>query len=140
MDPIQINVNITLDASDKLAGLVQTLVGTRAQAPAVPATKPEPKKPETKPEPRKPETKEDPKPAEAPKPEPAPAPEPEPEQPETREVSDSELRVFIKSIRDKVGSNKAIWDVFAEFGIKTSIECPMERRVELMGRLEKLVA
>jgi len=134
MDPIHINITVTLDASDKLAGLVQALVASKPEAPAA---KPEPKRPETKPEPRKPEVKADPapaKPAEDPKPEEAPA------EPETKEISDSELRVFIKGIRDQVGSNKAIWDVFADFGIKTSIECPMERRAELMERLNKLVA
>lgn len=137
MDPIHINITVTLDASDKLAGLVQALVAGKPEAPA---TKPEPKRPETKPEPRKPEVKEDPAPAklaEDPKPE---QPEEAPAEPETKEISDSELRVFIKGIRDQVGSNKAIWDVFADFGIKTSIECPMERRAELMERLNKLVA
>lgn len=135
MDPIHINITITLDASDKLAGLVQALVAGKPEAPA---TKPAPKPVETKPEPRKPEVKKDPVPAQ-------PAEDPKPEQPEeapekAKEITDSELRVFIKGIRDQVGSNKAIWDVFADFGIKTSIECPMERRAELMERLNKLVA
>lgn len=135
MDPIHINITVTLDASDKLAGLVQALVAGKPEAPA---TKPAPKPVETKPEPRKPEVKEDPAPAK-------PAEDPKPEQPEeapekAKEITDSELRVFIKGIRDQVGSNKAIWNVFADFGIKTSIECPMERRAELMERLNKLVA
>lgn len=135
MDPIHINITVTLDASDKLAGLVQALVAGKPEAPA---TKPAPKPVETKPEPRKPEVKKDPVPAQ-------PAEDPKLEQPEEapekdKEITDSELRVFIKGIRDQVGSNKAIWDVFADFGIKTSIECPMERRAELMERLNKLVA
>jgi hypothetical protein len=135
MDPIKINITVTLDASDKLASLVQALVAGKPEAPA---TKPAPKPVETKPEPRKPEVKKDPVPAQ-------PAEDPKPEQPEeapekAKEITDSELRVFIKGIRDQVGSNKAIWDVFADFGIKTSIECPMERRAELMERLNKLVA
>jgi len=135
MDPIHINITVTLDASDKLASLVQALVAGKPEAPA---TKPAPKPVETKPEPRKPEVKKDPVPAQ-------PAEDPKPEQPEeapekAKEITDSELRVFIKGIRDQVGSNKAIWDVFADFGIKTSIECPMERRAELMERLNKLVA
>ena len=135
MDPIQINITIGLN--EKTLDVLQAFAGTRAEAPAAPATKPEPKRPETKPEPRKPEVKEDPAPA----PQPAEEPKPEqPEAPESKEISDSELRVFIKGIRDQVGSNKAIWDVFADFGIKTSIECPMERRAELMERLNKLVA
>lgn len=135
MDPIQINITIGLN--EKTLDVLQAFAGARAEAPAAPATKPEPKRPETKPEPRKPEVKEDPAPA----PQPAEEPKPEqPEAPESKEISDSELRVFIKGIRDQVGSNKAIWDVFADFGIKTSIECPMERRAELMERLNKLVA
>ena len=135
MDPIHINITVTLDASDKLAGLVQALVAGKPEAPA---TKPAPKPVDTKPDPRKPEVKKDPVPAQ-------PAEDPKLEQPEEapekdKEITDSELRVFIKGIRDQVGSNKAIWDVFADFGIKTSIECPMERRAELMERLNKLVA
>ena len=78
MEPIKININVTLDASDKLLQAVQALTGAKApkaheQKPGQPV--------ETKPAP-KPATKEAPAPeapAEAPAPEPAPAPAPAPE-------------------------------------------------------------
>lgn len=132
MDPIKINITVTLDASDKLLGAIQSLTGGRAQAPATPATKPAPAKPETKPEPRKPETKED-----APAPAPDPAPQPEPEKP--AEITDEALRALIKEVRTAT-SPAAVRGLFNEFGIKTSIECPQERRAELVDRLKKLAA
>ncbi len=132
MDPITINIKVTLDASDNLLGALQALTGGRAQAPATPATKPAPAKPETKPEPRKPETKED-----APAPAPAPEPQPEPEKP--AEITDEALRALIKEVRTAT-SPAAVRGLFNEFGIKTSIECPMERRAELVDRLKKLAA
>lgn len=132
MDPITINIKVTLDASDNLLGALQVLTGGRAQAPATPATKPAPAKPETKPEPRKPETKED-----APAPAPTPEPQPEPEKP--AEITDEALRALIKEVRTAT-SPAAVRGLFNEFGIKTSIECPMERRAELVDRLKKLAA
>lgn len=132
MDPITINIKVTLDASDNLLGALQALTGGRAQAPATPATKPAPAKPETKPEPRKPETKED-----APAPAPTPEPQPEPEKP--AEITDEALRALIKEVRTAT-SPAAVRGLFNEFGIKTSIECPMERRAELVDRLKKLAA
>ena len=131
MDPIKINITVTLDASDNLLGALQALTSGRAQAPATPATKPAPAKPETKPEPRKPEVKGDPDPA------PAPEPEPEPEKP--AEITDEALRALIKEVRTAT-SPAAVRGLFNEFGIKTSIECPQERRAELVDRLKKLAA
>ena len=132
MDPITINIKVTLDASDNLLGALQALTGGRAQAPATPATKPAPAKPETKPEPRKPETKED-------APAPAPTPEPQPETEKPAEITDEALRALIKEVRTAT-SPAAVRGLFNEFGIKTSIECPMERRAELVDRLKKLAA
>lgn len=128
MEPIKININVTLDASDKLLQAVQALTGQRAQAPAAPEHKPAPQV-ETKPAP-KPETKEAPAP-EAPAEAPAPA--------ETAEISDEELRAIIKETRT-ASSPAAVRALFNEFGIKTSIECPMERRAELVAKLKKLAA
>lgn len=128
MEPIKININVTLDASDKLLQAVQALTGQRAQAPAAPEHQPAPQV-ETKPAP-KPETKEAPAPA-APAEAPAPA--------ETEEISDEELRAIIKETRT-ASSPAAVRALFNEFGIKTSIECPMERRAELVARLKNLAA
>lgn len=128
MEPIKININVTLDASENLLQAVQALTGQRAQAPAAPEHKPAPQV-ETKPAP-KPETKEAPAPA-APAETPAPA--------ETEEISDEELRAIIKETRT-ASSPAAVRALFNEFGIKTSIECPMERRAELVAKLKKLAA
>lgn len=128
MEPIKININVTLDASENLLQAVQALTGQRAQAPAAPEHKPAPQV-ETKPAP-KPETKEAPAPA-APAEAPAPA--------ETEEISDEELRAIIKETRT-ASSPAAVRALFNEFGIKTSIECPMERRAELVARLKNLAA
>lgn len=126
MEPIKININVTLDASDKLLQAVQALTG--AKAPKAPEQKPG-QPVETKPAP-KPETKEAPAP-EAPAEAPAPA--------ETTEISDEELRAIIKETRT-ASSPAAVRALFNEFGIKTSIECPMERRAELVAKLKKLAA
>lgn len=126
MEPIKININVTLDASDKLLQAVQALTG--AKAPKAPEQKPG-QPVETKPAP-KPETKEAPAP-EAPAEAPAPA--------ETTEISDEELRAIIKETRT-ASSPAAVRALFNEFGIKTSIECPMERRAELVAKLKKLTA
>lgn len=128
MEPIKISINVTLDASDKLLQAVQALTGAKAPAAAAPI-RPADKPLETKHEP-KPETKEAPAP-EAPAEAPAPA--------ETTEISDEELRAIIKETRT-ASSPAAVRALFNEFGIKTSIECPMERRAELVAKLKKLAA
>ena len=55
------------------------------------------------------------------------------------QISDEQLRQIIKGVRDK-STPAAVRGIFAEFGIKTSIECPMERRPELVERLNKLAS
>ena len=134
MDPIQININVSLELGDKTVSVLQQLL---AAAPK-PAQRKPAAKPETKPEPA-PETKEDPKPEEKPE-EAAPAAVEAPE--ETKEISDEELRDIVYTVRKaKPGNPQEIKNViFPEFGIKTSIECPMERRAELVARLKQLAA
>lgn len=126
MEPIKININVTLDASDKLLQAVQALTG--AKAPKAPEQKPG-QPVQTKPAPQ-PETKE------APAPEAAPAEE---QAADPKEISDEELRAIIKETRT-ASSPAAVRALFNEFGIKTSIECPMERRAELVAKLKKLAA
>ena len=145
MDPIQININVSLDLTDKTVSLIQGLLGQRAEAPA-PQRKPA-AKPETKPEPRKPETKEQPEPA-APAPDPSddlpfPAPEaPAEAKEEDLPISDEELRQVVFTARKAKTENPQIIknEIFPLFGIKTSIECPTERRAELVAMLNKLIA
>ena len=127
MEPIKININVTLDASDKLLQAIQALTG--AKAPKAPEQKPG-QPIQTKPAPQ-PETKE------APAPEAAPAEEEQAADP--KEISDEELRAIIKETRT-ASSPAAVRALFNEFGIKTSIECPMERRPELVAKLKKLAA
>jgi len=144
MDPVQININVSLDITDRTLALVQDLLGARAKAPA-PQRKPA-SKPETKPEPRVIETKEDPQPDPV---EEAPVQAPQaPQEPaaapaeEDLPISDEELRQVVFAARKaKPGNPQEIKNViFPEFGIKTSMECPVERRAELVARLNKLIA
>lgn len=143
MDPIQVNINVTLDLSEKTAELLQALMG-KAQAPApAPEIKPNRRKVETKPAPA-PETKEEPeqKPeSEHEKPESAEA-APAPAQEEKKVYEDEELREIVHAVRSAKPGNPQIIrnEIFPEFGIKTSIECPMERRAELVARLKELAA
>ena len=144
MDPVQININVSLDITDRTAAFIQDLLGARAKAPA-PQRKPA-SKPETKPEPRVIETKEAPQPAAPQQPEEAPAQAPEAPAPapveEDLPISDEELRQVVFAARKaKPGNPQEIKNViFPEFGIKTSMECPVERRAELVARLNKLIA
>ena len=115
MTPFQININIQLDASNNLLAALQALTGRPSQ-PSV--ERPNPQKVETK-----------------------PAPAPEVKQPEVapanEEISDEALRALIKETRTAT-SPAAVRNLFNEFGIKTSIECPMDRRPDLVARLRNL--
>lgn len=143
MEPIQVNINVTLDLSEKTTELLQALMG-KAQAPA-PETKPNRRKVETKPAPA-PETKEAPeqKPEQKPEPEEPESAEaaPAPAQEEKKVYEDEELREIVHAVRSAKPGNPQIIrnEIFPEFGIKTSIECPMERRAELVARLKELAA
>ena len=70
--------------------------------------------------------------------EPAPAPAPE-ENSGTAEITDAVLRQAVKAAKDKVGG-QSVKDLFGEFGIRNSSECPQERRSALLARLNKLAA
>lgn len=121
-----IEIKVTLDASDRLIAAIDTLTGKRP-APRPVETKPA-RPVETKPAIAAPETK---------APEETPVVELAPDEPE--QISDEQLRQIIKGVRDK-STPAAVRGIFAEFGIKTSIECPMERRPELVERLNKLAS
>ena len=120
-----IEIKVTIDASENLLAAINALTGKRP-APRTVETKPA-KPVETKPA-IAPQTK---------APEEAPVVELAPDEPE--QISDEQLRQVIKSVRDK-STPAAVREIFAEFGIKTSIECPMERRPELVERLNKLAS
>ena len=79
-------------------------------------------------------------PAEAKAPEAAPAAEPDmpdstPEP--AKEITDADLRAVVKEAKDRAGV-KAVRDCFATFNISSSMECPVDRRTELVAALENL--
>lgn len=119
-------IKITIDASDNLLAAINAFAGRSPQAPRPVETKPA-RPVETKPA-IAPQTK---------APEETPVVEQAPDEPE--QISDEQLRQIIKGVRDK-STPAAVRGIFAEFGIKTSIECPMERRPELVERLNKLAS
>ena len=69
----------------------------------------------------------------------APAPTQAPAEPEQTEITDAALRQAVKAAKDQVGG-QSVKDLFGEFGIRNSSECPQERRSELLDRLNKLAA
>ena len=87
------------------------------------------------------------KPVEEPMPETAQSPVPEqkaapaspqaPAQAEEKEITDADLRQAVKAAKDRT-SAKAVREIFAKFNIAASIECPKERRSDLMAALESL--
>lgn len=125
MDPIQIN--ITVDLGARTLEVIKSFSG-RTGKEAEPA----------RPKPAAMEVKEAPAPAAPSTPEPV-AKEPEPVADKPKEITDEALRALIKDIRTRK-SPAEVRQVFADFGIKTSIECPQERRADLVARLNKLVA
>ena len=136
MIDINVNLNINLDMSQRMMDFLRLFApdmpqdvydGTRAARPAKPAEKPV--------EEPKPETVQSPTPAEKA----APAPQQAPAAPAQKEISDADLRLAVKAAKDKVGG-QSVKDLFGEFGIRNSSECPQERRSELLDRLNKLAA
>ena len=69
----------------------------------------------------------------------APAPQQAPAEPEQEEITDAALRKAVKAAKDQVGG-QSVKNLFGEFGIRNSSECPQERRSELLDRLNKLAA
>lgn len=129
MDPIQINITIGLN--EKTLAALQAFNGSKGDTPKAepaPETKPAPRQVETKPA-KTPETKE-----------PAQAAAPEPEKP--AEISDEELRaVLYKARKSSPTAAQTIKNViFPEFGITTSIDCPMEQRAQLVARLNSIAS
>ena len=147
MDPIKINIEVnlgeaTLGIIDKIVGAIQT-GASKVESPA-PAPLPETKR-KAKP---------------APTPEPEPAPEPEPvEAPASALAADDDLppddapapakktpteddaRQAVKAARSRGVAAKTIKDFMKEtFDIASSVECPAERRQELIDGLNKLAA
>ena len=66
-----------------------------------------------------------------------PAPAPAPEKTSGEEITDADLRQATKAAKDRTDAN-AVRAIFKDFGIKSSNECPQERRAELLAALENL--
>lgn len=131
MTAFQINVSVTVDAGEKTLSLLRALTGQKSPQSAI-------------------NDKAEEIPAEA-----AKAPEkavsaPGPEQvvqimidPDHTEeeaaptISDAELRTVVKETVHRVGPGP-VKELFSEFGIPNSSECPMARRASLKDRLNKL--
>lgn len=149
MEPIKINIEVNLGEAT-LAALDRLLTAGHsapAEAPAAPqATVPAPAPKKAK------------KTAEMPQPEPAPAPAPEPAvdeepvedlppddapdpQPKKAAPTEADARQAVKSARDRGVSAKVIREYMqTSFGIASSVECPEDRRQELIDGLAKLAA
>ena len=68
-------------------------------------------------------------------PEPQPHPEPEPEQ--IRIITDEEMRQEVKTAKDKAGV-EPVRAVFGEYGVRSSVNVPQERRREFVDKLRSL--
>ena len=146
MDPIKINVNVevglkqtTLEALARIFGTAMIVAQPEA-TPAPMAMNPEPKR-----KPKKAEPAPEPE-APAPDPEPAPAddddlpPDDAPAQKKATPTED-DARQAVKAARGRGVPAKAIKDYMQEtFNIASSVECPAERRQELIEGLNKLAA
>ena len=119
MEPLTIHVEVNL--GEKTLGILQNLLQPntiRAAAPAAPAKPAAPTAPA-----------QDPAPAAGNQPEDAgdmPGP-----------ISDEELRAAVKSAKDAT-SAADVKKIFGEFGIKTSSECPDDKRYDLLKKLVEL--
>lgn len=150
MEPIKINIEVnlgeaTLAALGRLLTAAQNAPVVTPAAPVVETPAPAPKKAK--------------KAAETPLPEPTPAPAPEPvveEEPvedlppddapnpapkKAAAPTEADARQAVKDARSRGVSAKVVRDYMQEnFGIASSVECPEERRQELIDGLAKLAA
>lgn len=129
MEPIKINIEVGLKESTIEA--LKSIFGAQIIPSSVMTEKshPEPKKEETKaaPAPVQVEDYDDLPPADTPDPAPTP--------------TEADARQAVKSARDRGVSAKVIKDYMqSTFGIASSVECPAEKRAELIKGLANLAA
>lgn len=153
MEPIKINIEVNLGNAtlEVLKTLAQGVTGHPNEA-----TKPEPA--EAQPE-KKAEKKAQPMPAPGPAPQPEPAPKttgadpigtgaeddddlPPADEPAPKAVpTEHDARLAVKAAKERKVTASAIKAFMKDtFGIATSVECPPERRQELIEGLNKLTA
>lgn len=144
MDPIKINVNVEVGLKQTTLEALAALIGRpSAQGfdplPA-PATE---EKPQPQPEPKRKAKKAEP---EAPDPEPAPAddddlPPDDAPAPKKATPTEDDARQAVKAARERGVPAKTIKSLMKDtFDIASSVECPAERRQELIDELNKLAA
>ena len=144
MDPIKINVNVEVALSQPTLDILGKILGPRATVTnSIPGFDVPPVQPEEKPQPK---AKPDPQPKPAPAEPSAPVddddlpPDDTPTQKKTT-PSEDDARKAVKAARDRGGPAKTIKEFMKEtFDIASSVECPAERRQELIDGLNKLAA
>ena len=132
MEPIKITIEVGLKESTLTA--LKEIFGSTQTTPA-PTAVPTPKKVKT---PEVVETKKE----EIPAPAPAPVDDDLPEAPAPQATpSENEARQAVKAARDRGVSAKVIKEYMqSTFGIASSVECPADRRAELIQGLANLAA
>lgn len=137
MEPIKINIEVGLKESTLTA--LKEIFGSTQATPA-PTADPTPKKVKT---PEVVETKKEDIPAPAPAPAPVADDDDLPEAPAPKQATPSEndARQAVKAARDRGVSAKVIKEYMqSTFGIASSVECPADRRAELIRGLANLAA
>lgn len=119
-----VNIAIEVNFGEATLNLLQAFVSSLGKNNAQTTSDAGPAK-TSKPAPTKPE----PAPAAA-----APAPK---DLPDDLPVSDEELRAAVKAAKDNT-SAADVKALFAQFGVKTSSECPDAKRFELLNKLNEL--
>lgn len=136
MEPIKINVNVEVGLKQATLEALKGIFGAQIiPAPAKseePQTQPVKTQPAPAPVPA-PADDDDLPPDDAPDPAPDPAPKKTP--------TEAEMRAEIQKTRKRGVPAKTIRDyIQSTFGVETSVECPEDRRQELIDGLAKLAA
>jgi hypothetical protein len=142
MEPLKINIEVSL--SEATIAALKGIFG--AQIIAAPAKVEEPA-----PEPKKAAKKAEPAPAPQPEPAPAPTVDDDDLPPSNAELAEkaaaaavpteAEMRAAIQATRKRGVAAKTIRQYIHDtFGVETSVECPENRRQELIDGLAKLAA
>lgn len=132
MEPIKINVNVEVGLKQATLEALKNIFG--AQIISAPAKSEEPQTQPVKTQP-------------APAPVPAPAddddlpPDDAPDPAPKKTPTEAEMRAEIQKTRKRGVPAKTIRDyIKSTFGVETSVECPEDRRQELIDGLAKLAA
>lgn len=152
MDPIKINVNVEVGLKQTTLEALTTLLNPwRGCSCNCIEEDPQPESEKPQPEPKRKAKKAEPAPEpEAPVQDPAPAPAddddlPPDDAPAPRKAApaptEADARAAVKAAKDRGVTPKAIRSFMQDsFGITSSVDCPEERRQELIDGLNRLAA